>query len=29
MLVTFGGFLCFGGLESDGVDEWVVEALWG
>lgn len=24
-----GGFLCFGGLESDGVDEWVVEALWG
>ncbi len=29
MLMGLGGFLCFGGLESDGVDEWVVEALWG
>lgn len=29
MLMGLGGFLCFGGLEPDGVDEWVVEALWG
>jgi hypothetical protein len=29
MLMAFGGFLCFGRLESDGVDEWVIEALWG
>jgi hypothetical protein len=29
MLMGLGGFLCFGRLESDGVDEWVIEALWG